>query len=147
MGRSQSCLETSRSLVGQHQTKGRFLLAGVFNTAVGLVIFPVLYFLAAPLNLHYQTILLLSYAVAGTCSFLTVKFFVFQTSGNYLQESKKFLEFHLFCFSVNLVALPTLVELAGIKPVWAQTLFAVLVVSTSYFWNSFITFSSAKVKK
>jgi len=141
-----SCLELGWSLVDRHQTKIRFLFAGVFNTALALVIYPALYFLAAPLKLHYLTVLLLGYVVTVTCSFLTNKFLVFRTSGNYLRESGKFLTLHVSYFLVNLAVLPALVELAGMNPVWAQTLFAVLVVATSYFWHSRITFSSSKAK-
>lgn len=147
MGRWQSCLETGRSLADQHQTKVRFLLAGALNTAIGLAVYPALYFLAAPLKLHYLTILAISQVVCVTFAFLTNKFIVFRTSGNYLRESGKFLTFHLSYFLVNLAALPALVEFAGMNPVWGQTLFAVLVIVTSYFWHSRITFSSTKVAR
>jgi putative flippase GtrA len=145
MGRWQTCLEAGRNLADQHQIKIRFLLAGVLNTIIGLAVFPALYFLAAPLKLHYLIILVISQVVCVIFAFLTSKFLVFRTSGNYLRESGKFLTFHLSYFLVNLAALPALVELAGINPVWAQTMFAVLVIVTSYFWHSRITFASTKV--
>jgi putative flippase GtrA len=147
MGRWQRCLETGRSLAGQHQTKIRFLLAGALNTAIGLAVYPALYFMAAPLKLHYLTILTISQILCVTFAFLTNKFLVFRTSGNLLRESGKFLTFHLSYFLVNLAALPALVEFAGMNPVWGQTLFAVLVIVTSYFWHSRITFSSTKVAR
>ena len=144
MGRWQRCLEDGRCLADRHQTKFRFLLAGAFNTTVGLAVYPALYFLAAPLKFHYLTILTISQVVCIAIAFLTNKFLVFRTSGNYLRESGKFITFHLSYFLVNLAALPALVELAGMNPVWAQTLFAVLVIVSSYFWHSRITFSSTK---
>ena len=147
MGSWQNCLVNGRCLVGRHQTKVRFLLAGAFNTVIGLAVYPALYFLAAPLKLHYLTILAVSQVVCVTVAFLTSKFLVFRTSGNYLKESGKFLTFHLSYFLVNLAALPALVEFAGMNPVWAQTLFAVLVIVSSYFWHSRITFSSSKVAR
>jgi putative flippase GtrA len=145
MGRWQSCLETGRRLADEHQTKVRFLLAGAFNTALGLATYPALYFLLASLDLHYLAILAISQVVCVTFAFLTNKFLVFRTSGNYLSEYGKFITFHLSYFLVNLVVLPILVEFAGMSPVWAQTLFAVLVIVSSYFWHSRITFSSTKV--
>lgn len=144
MGRWQSCLETGRCFASRHQTKVRFLLAGGLNTAIGLAVYPALYFLAGPLRFHYLTILVISQVVCVSFAFVTSKFLVFQTSGNYLRESGKFLTFHLAYFLVNLAALPALVEFAGMNPVWAQTLFAVLVIVTSYFWHSRITFSTTK---
>lgn len=147
MGAWQSYLENGRCLVGRHQTKVRFLVAGVFNTVIGLAVYPALYFLAAPMKLHYLVILVVSQIVCVTIAFLTSKFLVFRTEGNYLQESGKFLMFHLSYFLVNLAALPALVEFAGMNPVWAQTLFAVLVIVTSYFWHSRITFSSSRITR
>ena len=147
MGRWQSCLDIGLGLANRHQTKVRFLLAGALNTAVGLAVYPGLYFLAAPLKLHYLMILAISQVVCVIFAFLTSKFLVFRTSGYYLRESGKFLVFHLSYFLVNLVALPALVELAGMNPVWGQTLFAVLVIVTSYFWHGLITFSSSKVAR
>lgn len=145
MGRWQSCLEKGRYFAGQHQTKIRFLLAGALNTAVGLGVFPALYFLSAPLHLHYLIIFTISQVICITFAFLSSKFLVFRTEGNFLSESGKFLVFHMGLFLVNLAVLPALVEFAGMNPVWAQTLFAVLIIVTSYFWHSRITFSSSKV--
>lgn len=147
MGLLQSCLEIGRNLADRHQTKVRFLLAGALNTAIGLSVYPALYFLAAPLKLHYLIIMAISHVVCVTFAFLTTKFLVFRTSGNYLRESGKFVTFHLSYFLVNLAALPALVELVGMHPVWGQTLLAVLVIVTSYFWHSRITFSSTKVTR
>lgn len=147
MGRWRSRLETCWHFADRHQVKVRFLMAGALNTAIGLAVYPALYFLAAPLKLHYLVILAISQVLCVTFAFLTSKFLVFRTSGNYLRESGKFLTFHLSYFLVNLAALPALVELVGMNPVWAQTLFAVLVIVTSYFWHSRITFSSPKVAR
>jgi putative flippase GtrA len=123
-----------------HQEKIRFLLAGGLNTVVGLSVYPILFFLLKPLQLHYLLILTLSQIICICFAFLTNKFLVFKTSGNYLKESGKFLTFHLVYYLVNLAVLPMLVELGGMNPVWAQSLFAVLVIITSYFWHSRITF-------
>lgn len=141
----QSCVEAGQLLAVRHQTKIRFLLAGALNTAIGLGVFPALYFLAAPLKLHYLIIFTFSQVICISFAFLSNKFLVFRTEGNFLKESGKFLTFHLGLFLLNLAVLPSLVELAGMNPVWAQTLFAVLIIVTSYFWHSRITFSSSKV--
>jgi putative flippase GtrA len=137
-------LEITRAFVREHETKVRFVLAGALNTVFGLAAYPALYFLLAPLKLHYLSVLVVSQVICITFSFYTNKHLVFRTSGGYLREYGKFATFHLSYLLVNLAALPALVELAGMKPVWAQTLFAVLVIVTSYFWHSRITFSKAK---
>ena len=69
---------------------------------------------------------------------------VFRTSGNHFNELAKFLTIHIFYFLINLAVLPALVELAGLNPMLAQTLFAGFITLTSYFWHSRITFISFK---
>ena len=131
-------------LAEKHETKLRFFLAGGLNTVVGLSIYPILYLITASLKFHYLFILFISQALCIIFSFLTNKFMVFRTSGNYLPEIRKFLTIHLFYFVLNLIFLPALVELGGMNPVWAQTLFAVFIIVTSYFWYSRFTFISFK---
>lgn len=128
------------SLVKSHETKARFLLVGALNTAVGLCVFPLLFFLLRPERSQYLYILAISYLICISFSFITNKSLVFRTFGNYTTEFGKFLIFHLFNFLLNLAFLPLLVEVVGIDPVWAQTLFTLLVILTSYFWHSCITF-------
>jgi putative flippase GtrA len=147
MVRLKNFLGSARNLADQHQLKVRFLLVGALNTAVGLSVFPALYLLAVPLQLHYLSILVISQILCVSFSFLTSKFLVFRTSGNYLRESGKFISFHLSLFLLNLAALPALVELAGMNPIWAQMLFTILVIVTSYFWHSNITFSSSDMEQ
>jgi len=142
----QSQWQGTWRLIRRHETKVRFLLAGALNTAVGLAAYPALFFLMAPLKLHYMVVLGITQVACVAFSYLTNKFLVFRTAGNYLRESGKFVLFHLSYFLVNLVALPLLVEIFGMSPVWGQTLFAVAVIVTSYFWHSKITFSSASAK-
>jgi putative flippase GtrA len=142
----QSRWQDAWRLIRRHKTKVRFLLAGALNTVVGLVTYPALFFLLAPLKLHYMVVLGITQVACVAFSYLTNKFLVFRTAGNYLRESGKFVLFHLSNFLVNLVALPFLVEIVGMSPVLGQTLFAVAVIITSYFWHSKITFAPASVK-
>jgi putative flippase GtrA len=102
------------------------------------------YFLLAPFRLHYMVVLGITQITCVAFAYLTNKFLVFRTAGNYLRESGKFVLFHLSYFLVNLAALPLLVEIAGMSPVWGQTMFAVAVIITSYFWHSNITFAPAR---
>ena len=135
-------LQKGQVLAEQHQVKIRFLLAGFLNTVFGLGTFPALYFMLATFKLHYLIILAISQVICITFAFLTNKFLVFRTKGNYIPEILKFITFHLSYFIVNLFALPVLVELFHLGPVIAQSLFAILVIASSYFWHSRITFLS-----
>src|SRR5882724_11466034 len=143
----QSQWQDVRRLIRLHETKVRFLLAGALNTVFGLAAYPTFFFLLAPRKLHYMVVLGITQVICVAFSYLTNKFLVFRTAGNYLRGSGKFVLFHLSYFLVNLVALPLLVEIVGMSPVWGQTLFAVAVIITSYFWHSNITFAPARTSE
>lgn len=129
------------NLSGQHETKIRFLLAGGLNTVVGLAMYPVLYFVLVRRGLNYMTILLISQSLCIVFAYITNKYFVFRTDGHYITEFIKFTTFHMGYLLLNLAALPAMVEWLHMNPVIAQTLFAILVIVSSYFWHSSITFS------
>lgn len=128
------------ALMRRHETKVRFVVAGGLNTLVGLAMFPVLYYALGWLALHYVIILLIAQAASTTFSFLTNKLLVFRTQGHYLNEYGKFMTFHIVHLGLNLIALPLLVEFGGLYPVVAQFLYSFVVIVTSYFWYSRITF-------
>ena len=126
----------------QHQVKIRFLLTGLLNTLIGLGIFPALYYLLESLQLHYLLILILSQVLSICFAYSTNKFLTFKTKGNYINEFMKFITFHVSFFIINLIMLPLLVVGFKLNPVIAQSLFALVVILSSYFWHSRITFSS-----
>lgn len=133
-------------LATEHKTKVRFLFTGALNTGVGLATYPALYFLLGFMQFHYMAILVISQALCIASSYLTNKYFVFRTQGNYLREFVKFGAFHLGHVLINLISLPLLVEVLHMNPVVAQTLFAGLVIVSSYFWHDNVTFSRSERK-
>lgn len=124
----------------QHETKLRFLAAGFLNTLFGLAAFPFLMSTFVGAETHYLVVLTMAQMLSLCFSFLTSKFLVFKTAGNYIAEFWKFSTFHAMHFVANLAALPVLVEMLGVPPVWGQFGFAVAVIVSSYFWQSRITF-------
>ncbi|OIQ88011.1 GtrA-like protein [mine drainage metagenome] len=137
-----SITSLARELLVRHETKARYLVAGGLNTLFGLGFYPLAYFLLAPLRSNYLLLLILSQIPCVTFSFLTNKFLVFKTNGNYAQEYTKFATYYASIFAINLASLPLLVEVLAMKPIWAQTLFSVVTITASYFWHSRITFSN-----
>jgi putative flippase GtrA len=120
--------------------KLRFLMVGGVNTLFGLAAYPVLMLAMRPLHLPYMIPLIISHPICITFSFLTNKFITFRTKKNYLSEFSKFGTFYLINFAVNIAALPVLVEFFHMNPIIAQLGFAFVVIVTSYFWHSRITF-------
>jgi putative flippase GtrA len=128
----------------KHGQKVRFVLAGGLNTIVGLAAYPFLYYFLRPLGLGYLAVLAVSQVLCICFSYLTNKFLVFKTKGNYVREYCKFVLFHLTYFAVNVAVLGLLVEQFALSPVWSQLGFAGLVIITSYLWHSKITFAHRK---
>jgi putative flippase GtrA len=122
----------------------RFVLAGALNTALGLAFFPLLLWLFAPLRTHYLVALGIAQAVCLVFAFFTYKLGVFRTQGNVTAEFFRFSSFYLLNYAANWVALPVLVEIGGVEPLYAQLAFTAAIVIGSYFWHSRITFSDAQ---
>ena len=133
-------------IASNNKKKLRFLIAGGLNTLVGLSVYPLLYFLLLPAGFGYIQVLLLAQIPCVTFSFITNKYFVFKTKGNLTKEYIKFFIFHMVLLLINLIFLPTLVEMFKINPVYSQTLFVILVIFTSFFWHDSITFRLSKEK-
>lgn len=129
------------ALVRAHETRIRFILAGGLNTVFGLAIFPVLMWVLAPLALHYLVILAVSQSICVVFAFVTNKMLVFKTQGKHLKEFGKFATFYVGSLGANLVALPILVELIHIPPIWSQLIFITTLIILSYLWHSRITFA------
>jgi len=129
-------------LVKTNDTKIRFLITGIINSSFGLLMFPFFYYLLEEYKFHYLLILTISQFICIFFAYFTNKFLVFKTKGNYVSEFLKFISFHLSHFLVNLLALPILVEFFKLEPVIAQIFFALMVIISSYFWQSRITFKN-----
>ncbi len=136
----RSYVDAAKLIIASRERVFRYFVVGILNTAVGLSTFPLLFYTFRGFGLHYLLIMSVSQVVNVVFAFLTQKFLVFRTPGYCAMEFGKFISFHLIVVSVNFAALPLLVEVAGIEPAFAQTVFAVFVVLTSYFWHSRITF-------
>lgn len=128
----------------RHGRKVRFILAGALNTLVGLFAYPVLFFALKSFGVGYLYVLVISQVLCISFSYLTNKFFVFKTQGNYSREILKFISFHGIYFVINVVVLWVLVDQMRFSPVWSQLGFAGLVIITSYIWHSKITFMHRK---
>jgi putative flippase GtrA len=145
MGIWASSVRKARRGLATENVKLRFLVVGGLNTCFGLLIFPLLMWLMTPWHVPYMAPLVISHPIAIVFSFLTTKFITFRSKGRYLSEFSKFGTFYVLNFILNIAALPALVEFAGMHPIPAQLMFASLVIVTSYFWHSRITFPSREL--
>lgn len=118
----------------------RYLFAAGLNTVFGLAIFPTLLWLSDYLREHYLVGLAICQALSLCFAYVTYKFGVFRTRGQYAREFAAFSSFYLINYAANWAALPALVELGGWNPIAAQLFFSLLVIAGSYVWHSRITF-------
>ncbi|WP_343519677.1 GtrA family protein [Sphingomonas sp.] len=121
----------------------RFAAAGIANTIFGLGIYPLLLWAVPLFHTHYLLALGIAQAVSLCFAFTTYKLGVFRTRGNVMREFGAFAGFYLANYAANWVALPILVEVGGIPPVIAQLGFALVIIVTSWFWHSRVTFRAA----
>ena len=118
----------------------RYLIAAGFNTAFGLAIYPVLLWTFPPLQHHYMIALLIAQAMSLCFAYANYKIGVFQTRGRYAREITAFAGFYLVNYAANWAALPLLVEVVKLSPIVAQLFFSVIIMISSYFWHSRVTF-------
>lgn len=127
-------------LIARHCQKLRFALAGAVNTAFGLAIYPVLLWSFAPLQRQYLLALAIAQVLSLSFAFAMYKWTVFRTRANLFSEMWKFSSFYLINYAINWIALPLLVETGKVPPITAQFGFSLLVMVSSYFWHSRLTF-------
>ena len=122
----------------------RYLVAAGSNTAFGLAIYPVLLWAFPWLRVHYMIGLFIAQGASLCFAYASYKVGVFQTRGRYAREVTAFLSFYGVNYAANWIALPALVEFSHIPPIIAQLMFSALIMITSYFWHSKVTFRGAK---
>ena len=118
-----------------------FLIVGGFNTAFGVVAFVGLQ-LTLGQRLHYLVVLLVAHVVTVLAAFGLHRRFVFQVSGtgSVLLDLVRFESVYLGVLGLNLVALPLLVEVAGLGVIPAQLLFGAVMAVVSWFGHKHFSF-------
>lgn len=123
----------------------RFLFIGAFNTAFGYTLF-----VAAELlfghHIGYLASLFISYPIAVVVAFGLHRHFTFRVSGsgNVLLDFGRFVGVYAVALAANALALPALVEVAGLPPIVAQALVVVMTTLISYVGHKWFSFRRPK---
>ena len=104
----------------------RFLIVGAFNTAFGFLLFALMLHLAGD-RVHYLVVLVVAMIIAVLVAFAAYRTFVFRVRGNVLRDLGRFSLVYAGVLAANVIALPLLVEVAGLPILIAQ---AIVVVGT-----------------
>lgn len=127
-------------LIARNHRPLRFAAAGAVNTFFGLAIYPLLLRSSDKLHRHYLVALGIAQVTSLCFAFGIYKWAVFRTRANLFREIWTFASFYLFNYALNWIALPVLVEMVRIPPMIAQFSFSLVVMVSSYFWHSRLTF-------
>ncbi len=135
-----TALRMAVDLARRHETKARFVVAGGFNTAFGLAVYPLLMWTFGHKGLHYMVALPIAQIASLSVAYVTQKTLVFRTKGNYIREFIKFSAFYMGNFALIAIVLPILVEIFHQNPVISQFVLSLGIIFVSYFWHSRVTF-------
>jgi putative flippase GtrA len=110
----------------------RFLGVGALNTALGLGLFPVLYFLFGQWA-DVNVILVASYVVCTFSAFTLHRNFTFRSTGGHISEGARFVLVTLALLGLNAALLNVTLHLTDWHPVVVQTVIAVSLQLFNFF--------------
>ena len=118
----------------------RFVIAGIFNTGIGLVLFPLAQTFLGPLGIHYLITLVGCHFVSVTLSYVIGRYYVFRSEGPALRQYAFFSIFYWGYLLFNLMSLPAIVEFFGYDPRIVQFGISIVAMIFSYLWQKHIVF-------
>lgn len=117
----------------------RFILVGGWNTLFSLALFIFLYTYLQD-YLHYMIIAVICHILSVIQSFVTLKYFVFRTKGNLLQEYIRINITYAGALLCSLVLLYVFCDIYNLDPRLATFINAIIIASLSYLLHKFFTF-------
>jgi putative flippase GtrA len=117
----------------------RFILVGGWNTLFSLALFIFLYTYLQD-YLHYMIIAVICHILSVIQSFVTLKYFVFRTKGNLLQEYIRINITYLGVLVCSLLLLYVFCDIYNLDPRLATFINAIIIASLSYLLHKFFTF-------
>lgn len=117
--------------------KLRFLLVGGFNTVLAYSLFALFFAVA---HLPYMWALIIQNVITINFSIFTMRYYVFQSKGNFLQEYCKAWGVYLWMFFFNSISLTFLVEVCHIYELWAQAIYLTISTIMTYILHKYFSF-------
>jgi putative flippase GtrA len=126
-----------------YKKKARYLIAGSFNTISGYTISIGLYLLMQP-YLHIVLIGIVTNIITVTLSFLTYKYFVFKTNGNWTKEYIRSYSVYGVSIILGIFLIWILVDFVKVSFWIAQGVVLFMTALFSYFGHKNYTFTGNK---
>ena len=124
----------------------RYILVGGWNTLFSLCLFIFAYTRLQDL-LHYIIVAVICHIFSVMQSFITFKYFVFQTKGNFLLEYIKINMSYIGVLLCNLLLLYIFCDIYNLDPRLASVINAFIMAFFSYFLHKIFTFGSGNFDK
>ena len=115
-----------------------YLIVGIYNTLFGIGLYALMIKILG--EKHYLLLSILCNIIAITNSYLTQKFFVFKTRGNYLTEYFKFLSVYISSSVIFMLPLYVMVDLLHISPIIANFFIIIVATFVTFVANNFFAF-------
>lgn len=126
--------------------KLRFLLVGGFNTVFAYAVFFALYWLFSNLNIWdfdkiivSNAALVVQYFITINLSFITMRYYVFQSHGNWKKELLKAWSVYVSLLFINAPVISFLIWL-GIHPLLAQALYLTFSTIITFLLHKYYSF-------
>jgi putative flippase GtrA len=91
-------------------------------------------------QLGYITVLIITTLMAVLFAYCGHRWLTFQVRGMWLLDLARFSTVYLVILALNILALPLLVEVVGLTPILAQSVFVVLILVSSYLSHRHFSF-------
>lgn len=127
----------ARRLLGSERI--RFLIVGGINSAFGFTCFVVGQALFGD-DVGYLTVLVVTTIMAVLFAYCGHRWLTFQVRGMWLLDLARFSSVYMVTLALNIVALPLLVEVGGITPILAQSIFVAVIMVLSYLSHRHFSF-------
>jgi putative flippase GtrA len=128
-------------MVRRPRSMSRFLVVGLFNTGIGVLLFPLLYWLFGTKE-TWDFWLQVSYVLCTTSSFLLHRFVTFRSTGPFWNEALKYAILSGFTYVLNIIILKLVWPLLPWDKMITQIIIAVALQVGNYFGMNHVVFAS-----
>ena len=134
--------------------KLRFLLVGGFNTVFAWSVFTALNWLFATINermewnfseiLVANVALIVQYAITINVSFITMRYYVFRSHGDFWKEWAKAWSVYILLYAVNAPSISFLMWIFKLNAWWAQAIYLIFSTVVTFLLHKYYSFRQTK---
>lgn len=134
--------------------KLRFLLVGGFNTVFAWSVFALLNWIFMQINMRAgwniseivvaNVALIVQYVITINFSFITMRYYVFRSHGNFWREWAKAWSVYIMLYSINAPSISFLMWAFGLDAWWAQAIYLIFSTIVTFLLHKYYSFRQVK---